>query len=68
MRLLNQQYKDRLGEQIDGVKINLGDDEWVLVLPDADRPVFHVAVQAPSDERAYELLNRYERIVQGLQK
>ncbi|MGI5915448.1 MAG: sugar phosphate nucleotidyltransferase [Anaerolineae bacterium] len=68
MRLLNQQYKDRLGEQIDGVKINLGDDEWVLVLPDADRPLFHIAVQAPSDERAQELLNRYERIVQGLQK
>ncbi len=30
-------YKDRLAELIDGVKINLGDDEWVLVWPDADR-------------------------------
>jgi mannose-1-phosphate guanylyltransferase/phosphomannomutase len=68
MRLLNQQYKDRLGEQIDGVKINLSDDEWVLVWPDADRPLFHVITEAPTTERAYELLNRYERIVQSLQK
>jgi mannose-1-phosphate guanylyltransferase/phosphomannomutase len=67
MRLLNQQYKERLAELIDGVKINLGDDEWVLVWPDADRPLFHVITEAPSTERAYEVLNRYERIVQSLQ-
>ncbi|MBC7337948.1 MAG: nucleotidyl transferase, partial [Clostridia bacterium] len=49
MRLLNEQYKDRLGSRIDGVKILLGDDEWVLVLPDADRPLFHIFAQARSD-------------------
>ena len=67
MRLLNQQYKDRLGEQIDGVKIELGDDEWVLVLPDADRPLFHIFAQAPTAEQAQDLLHRYQRIVEGLQ-
>jgi len=67
MRLLNQQYKDRLGPQIDGVRINLGDEEWVLVLPDADRPLFHVISQGSSDEHARELVERYQRIVQGLQ-
>jgi mannose-1-phosphate guanylyltransferase / phosphomannomutase len=67
MRLLNEQYKERLGARIDGVKIHLGDDEWVLVLPDADSPVFHVFTQARSDEQAQELLDRYERIVKGLQ-
>jgi len=67
MRLLNQQYRDRLGEQIDGVKIVLADGEWVLVLPDADRPVFHVFAQAPSSEQAQNLLDRYQRIVEGLQ-
>lgn len=67
MRLLNQQYQGRLGRQIDGVKIMLGDDEWVLVLPDADEPLFRIYAQASSDEQAEELVQRYERIVEGLQ-
>ncbi|NLX41886.1 MAG: NTP transferase domain-containing protein [Chloroflexi bacterium] len=67
MRLLNQQYKDRLAEQIDGVKIMLGDGEWVLVLPDADNPLFHVIAQATSDEQASGLVQRYRRIVESFQ-
>lgn len=67
MRLLNQQYKGRLGKQIDGVKIELGDGEWVLLLPDPDRPLFQILAQASSDEQASELVQRYERIVQSLQ-
>ena len=67
MRMLNQQYKERLGPQIDGVRIELGGpDEWVLVLPDADNPVFHLFAQASSDEQAREFVGRYERIVDGL--
>jgi mannose-1-phosphate guanylyltransferase/phosphomannomutase len=67
MRLLNQQYKSRLADQIDGVKIRLGDGEWVLVLPDADRPMFHIMAQADSDDQAAELVSRYQRIVESLQ-
>jgi mannose-1-phosphate guanylyltransferase/phosphomannomutase len=67
MRLLNQQYKDRLREQIDGVKIHLGDGEWVLVLPDPDRPLFHISAEGRSREQAEDLVARYERIVEGLQ-
>lgn len=67
MRLLNQQYKERLAEQIDGVKIMLGDEEWVLVLPDADNPLFHVFAQASSDEQASGLVQRYRRIVESFQ-
>jgi len=68
MRLLNEQYKDRLDSQIDGLKIRLGEDEWVLLLPDADRPLFHVIAQGCSHEHAAELANRYERVVKGLQE
>lgn len=67
MRLLNQQYKDRLGDQIDGVKINLGEGEWVLVLPDADHPLFHIFAEAHSDEQAASLVERYRRIVESFQ-
>lgn len=68
MRLLNREYKDRLGEQIDGVKIHLSDVEWVLVLPDPDQPLFHIFAEAASDEQAQGLVERYTRIVEGFQE
>jgi mannose-1-phosphate guanylyltransferase/phosphomannomutase len=67
MRLLNQQYKDRRADLIDGIKILLGEGEWVLVLPDPDYPRFHVYAEAPSDSEAEDLTDRYVRIVRGLQ-
>ena len=68
MRLLNQQYKDRRAEMIDGIKILLGDREWVLILPDPDYPRFHIHAEAQSDNEATELVDRYVRIVEGLQE
>jgi mannose-1-phosphate guanylyltransferase/phosphomannomutase len=68
MRLLNQQYKDHRAEMIDGIKILLGEGEWVLVLPDPDYPRFHVYSEARSDDRAQDLAEQYVRIVQGLQE
>jgi len=67
MRLLNQQYKDRQAELIDGIKILLGEGEWVLVLPDPDYAKFHVYAEARTDAEAQELVDRYVRIVDGLQ-
>jgi mannose-1-phosphate guanylyltransferase/phosphomannomutase len=68
MRLLNQQYKDRRADLIDGIKIMLGEGEWVLVLPDPDFPRFHVHAEASNEKEAQELADRYVRIVQGLQE
>ncbi|MFN2244165.1 MAG: sugar phosphate nucleotidyltransferase [Anaerolineae bacterium] len=68
MRLLNQQYKDRRAELIDGIKILLGEGEWVLVLPDPDYAKFHVYAEGRTDSEAEELTDRYVRIVQGLQE
>ena len=67
MRLLNQQYKDRRAELIDGVKILLGEGEWVLILPDPDYPAFHVYTEAGSAKQAQDLADRYVRIVEGMQ-
>jgi mannose-1-phosphate guanylyltransferase/phosphomannomutase len=68
MRLLNQQYKDRRAEMIDGIKIPLGKQEWVLILPDPDYPKFHIYAEARTDAEAQELVGRYVRIVEGLQE
>lgn len=66
MRILNQQYHDRRLDQIDGVKINLG-DEWVLILPDPDGPFFHVIAEGATDEQAAVLTQKYAGLVAGLQ-
>ena len=68
MRLLNQQYKERLGQQIDGIHIKLGENQWVLILPDPDSPVFHLHCQAPTQQAAQDLIEKYIRIVQGLEE
>jgi mannose-1-phosphate guanylyltransferase/phosphomannomutase len=68
MRLLNDQYKDRRADLIDGIKILLSEGEWVLVLPDPDFPRFHVYAEARSDSEAQEVTDRYVRIVEGLQE
>ncbi len=68
MRMLNQQYKDRMGPKIDGVKILLSDDEWVLLLPDEDQPRFQIIAEGRSDAQARDLVQRYERIVEGFQQ
>ncbi|MBF6612800.1 MAG: mannose-1-phosphate guanyltransferase [Chloroflexi bacterium] len=67
MRILNEQYRDSSTRQVDGVKIKLGNDEWALILPDADRPLFHVIAEADSDAEARQLVDKYSGLVQGLQ-
>ncbi|MCL5074655.1 MAG: mannose-1-phosphate guanyltransferase [Chloroflexi bacterium] len=66
MRLLSEQYKDQRVRQIDGIKIELG-EEWVLVLPDTDRPLFHIIVEATSSEGAKVLSEKYAALVSSLQ-
>jgi mannose-1-phosphate guanylyltransferase/phosphomannomutase len=67
MRVLNEQYRESTTRQVDGVKIELGRGEWALVLPDADRPLFHIIAEARSDAEARKLVDKYMGLVQGLQ-
>ena len=67
MRLLNERYTDRRAELIDGIKIPLGEKEWVLVLPDPDHPKFHIFAEGASEAEAQDLAERYVRIVEGMQ-
>jgi len=67
MRLLHERYKSGREEQIDGVKVQLGND-WVLVLPDPDRPLFRIYAESDSKAAAEDLADKYARIVDSLQK
>ena len=67
MRILSEQYRERRAKPIDGIKIDLG-KEWVLVLPDADSPLFHIVAESVSNEQAQALAEKYARVVTGLQQ
>lgn len=67
MRILSEQYRERRAKPIDGIKIDLG-KEWVLVLPDADRPLFHIVAESFSNEQAQALAEKYAHVVSGLQQ
>ncbi|HEX6511864.1 MAG TPA: mannose-1-phosphate guanyltransferase [Chloroflexota bacterium] len=65
MRELSEQYRTPEDNQIDGIRIGL-DDAWVLIQPDADRPMFHVTAEGVSDDRAEQLAGEYSEVVKSL--
>ncbi len=67
MRLLNEQYRDERVPQVDGVKIGNG-NQWALILPDADQPVFHIVAEAPNQNEAEAMAEKYGDLVSSLQR
>lgn len=66
MRILNERYTEQGVEQIDGVKIDLG-DEWVLIRPEPDGPFFQVVAEGSTDILAQALVDKYASLVTNLQ-
>lgn len=58
MRKLIEEKKDEKVELIDGIKV-YHDKGWALVLPDAERPIYHVFSEAANSEYSEELANMY---------
>lgn len=58
MRQAMEFAKDRKTQLIDGVKVLLDDGEWVLILPDPDKPFVTITVEAGSEKRADDLLSK----------
>jgi len=67
MRLLHERYRESREAQIDGVKVQLGND-WALILPDPDQPLFRIYAESDSVAAAGELADKYARIVESLQE
>jgi mannose-1-phosphate guanylyltransferase/phosphomannomutase len=53
-------------ELIDGVKLHFGKN-WVLILPDADKPFFHVDAEADTEAEARALVERYHEMIKQWQ-
>lgn len=67
MRMLAQQFQGERTRQIDGIKIDMG-DEWVLILPDVDRPIFHILAESVSNDGSRVLMDKYAALVSSLQR
>jgi phosphomannomutase len=55
----------------DGVKLNLEEDSWVLMLPDPDNPLFYVYAEADGSgnelgDGSEGLVSEYAQLVEGL--
>ncbi|RCK80489.1 MAG: Mannose-1-phosphate guanylyltransferase [Candidatus Ozemobacter sibiricus] len=56
MRHAMEFARDKKTVLVDGVKVILSDEEWVLILPDPDQPFVNVTVEAGSEKRLEALL------------
>src|SRR5262249_32844916 len=66
LRVLNEQYHDRIVSNTDGVKLQLNPTDWVLIAPDPDGPFFHIHAEGNTRDGANTNADRYARIVEGL--
>ncbi|MGQ9491622.1 MAG: sugar phosphate nucleotidyltransferase [Anaerolineae bacterium] len=66
MRCLGEHFAGFRHEIIDGIKVYLDDEEWVLIQPDAERPHFHVTAEGRSLAAAQELVADYSGLVRQL--
>jgi mannose-1-phosphate guanylyltransferase/phosphomannomutase len=68
MRQLHERCRGDLSvETTDGIKIKLNSTEWVLLLPDPDRPLLQIYAEAASLVQATELIRKYADLVEELQ-
>ncbi len=69
MRVLNERYGNGAGGSIDGIRVDEnGGAEWALILPDADRPLFHVVAEGDSQSAADTLAEKYAGVVGAIQR
>lgn len=57
-KLIEEHSKYRI-ELIDGVKIWLNENDWILVLPDADEAFIHVYVETQKEKETQRVLSEY---------
>ncbi|HEY80328.1 MAG TPA: nucleotidyl transferase [Anaerolineae bacterium] len=58
MREVNEGVAPYILDTIDGVRFSAGEGRWVLIRPDADRPLLHIVAQGRSAEDAESLVGQ----------
>jgi mannose-1-phosphate guanylyltransferase/phosphomannomutase len=65
MRRIMNDSEGRRRDLVDGVKIYSDDGSSALLIPDKERPLFHINAEAPTHEAAEDLASAYEKKVMG---
>lgn len=60
MRRMLEKHHEDIVDSTDGIKIVMGPDRWVLVLPDQEEPVLHLYAECGGEAECRDILNRYE--------
>ncbi len=66
MRLINEKFDGYTNQTQHGIKVNLGADKWVLIVPDPDQPYFRVTTEAESQVEAEALADEYAQIIEKI--
>jgi mannose-1-phosphate guanylyltransferase/phosphomannomutase len=66
MRLINEKFENYKHQAINGVKIDLDANKWVLIVPDPDQPYFRVISEAESQSEAEALVDEYAHTVEKI--
>ncbi len=53
-------------ELIDGIKLTQSEGEWVLILPDAAEPLFHIYAESASQDEAIANAREYVRKIESI--
>ncbi len=67
MRNLIEDTKNLNIELIDGVKICFDNNDWILIIPDPDRPFFHLYVETATEESSNRLIKQYSDKIRSWQ-
>jgi mannose-1-phosphate guanylyltransferase/phosphomannomutase len=67
MRKMSEDSLDEEATFVDGIKVHFGED-WVLVLPDQNRPIVHIFAEAKQQKTAQKLLDDYRHKVEKWKK
>lgn len=67
MRRIGEETRDNgRVELVDGIKIFSG-DSWVLVLPDAVEPLFHVYAESEDEDHSRQMVSEYVKKIESMQ-
>jgi mannose-1-phosphate guanylyltransferase/phosphomannomutase len=66
MRRLIEATRNDQVQLLDGVKVWHG-KSWVIIIPDADKPIFHVNAEGSTTEQSQQLALRYSQMIQEWQ-
>ena len=59
-------HQHRQVDKMDGLKVHLDNGEWVHLSPNPEKPRFEVVAEAGTEERAWEIVGEYRRMIEQI--